>query len=125
MAVDQPARVLIVEDERLVARDLERRMRRLGYSVVALVSTGIEAIHQALELRPDMVLMDIRLQGQMDGIEAVVSIRQQVSVRVVYMSAYIDEPTLARARATQPNAFLHKPFTECSLRETLHHVLPQ
>jgi two-component system, cell cycle sensor histidine kinase and response regulator CckA len=125
MAVDHPARVLIVEDERLVARDLERRIRRLGYSVVALVSTGIEAIHQALELRPDMVLMDIRLQGQMDGIEAVASIRKQVCVRVVYISAYMDEPTLARARATQPIAFLHKPFSDCSLRETLQHVLSQ
>jgi len=124
MAMDSFTRVLIVEDERLVARDLERRLRRLGYMVVALVSTGIEAIDQALEHQPDLVLMDIRLRGQMDGIEAVASIRKHLNVRVVYMSAYIDEATLARAQATQPDAFLHKPFSNNSFQEMLQQVLP-
>jgi CheY-like chemotaxis protein len=125
MAMDSFTHVLIVEDERLVARDLERRLRRLGYTVVALVSTGIEAIHQALEHQPDLVLMDIRLRGQMDGIEAVTSIRKHLNVRVVYMSAYIDEATLARAQATQPDAFLPKPFSHNSFQEMLQEVLPQ
>jgi CheY-like chemotaxis protein len=124
MATHNPVRVLVAEDERLVARDLERRLRGLGYGVVALVSTGIEAIDQALEHRPDMILMDIRLQGQMDGIEAVASIRKQLNVRIVYMSAYVDEPTQARVHATQPDAFLDKPFSNHSLQQTLLGVLP-
>jgi CheY-like chemotaxis protein len=123
MALHNPARVLIVEDERLVALDLERRLRGLGYLVVGLVSTGIEAIDQTLEHRPDIVLMDIRLQGRMDGIEAVSSIRQHANVRIIYMSAYIDETTLARARATEPDAFLHKPFNGYALQETLQQML--
>jgi CheY-like chemotaxis protein len=125
MAMDSFARVLIVEDERLVARGLERRLRSLGYEVVALASTGIEAIHQALEHQPDLVLMDIRLRGQMDGIEAVASIRKHLNVRVVYMSAYNDEATLARAQATQPDAFLPKPFSNNSFQAMLQQVLPQ
>ena len=125
MAMDSSARVLIVEDERLVARGLERRLRSLGYMVVALASTGVEAIHQALEQQPDLVLMDIRLRGQMDGIEAVACIRKHLNVRVVYMSAYIDEATLTRAQATQPDAFLPKPFSNDSFQEMLQQVLPQ
>jgi CheY-like chemotaxis protein len=125
MAMHHPARVLIAEDERLVARDLERRLRGLGYTVVALVSTGPEAVDQALEQQPDMVLMDIRLRGQMDGIEAVASIRKQLDVRTIYMTAYSDEATLARAQATEPDAFLDKPFSNRSLQQTLQQILPQ
>jgi CheY-like chemotaxis protein len=125
MAMHRPARVLIAEDERLVARDLERRLRGLGYTVVALVSTGTEAVDQALEQQPDMVLMDIRLRGEMDGIEAIASIRKLLNVRTIYMTAYTDEATLARAQATQPDAFLHKPFTSRSLQETLQRTFIQ
>jgi CheY-like chemotaxis protein len=125
MAMHHPARVLIAEDERLVARDLERRLRGLGYTVVALVSTGTEAVDQALEQQPDMVLMDIRLRGEMDGIEAVASIRKQLDVRTIYLTAYTDEATLVRAQATEPDAFLHKPFTSRALQETVQRTLTQ
>jgi CheY-like chemotaxis protein len=123
MAMNTSARVLIVEDERLIARALERQLQGLGYNVVAIASTGEEAIHQAFENRPHIILMDIRLRGQMDGIEAVESIRKQLNVRVVYLSAYIDKATLSRAQATQPDAFLHKPFTNFSLQKALQEVL--
>jgi CheY-like chemotaxis protein len=125
MAMHHPVRVLIAEDERLVARDLERRLRGLGYTVVALVSTGAEAVDQALEQQPDMVLMDIRLRGQMDGIEAVGCIRKHLDVRTIYMTAYTDEATLARAQATEPDAFLHKPFSSRALQQTVQQILPQ
>jgi CheY-like chemotaxis protein len=117
------AHILIVEDERLIARDLERRLQRLGYTVVALVATGPEAIYQALEHRPDLVLMDIRLQGEMDGIEAAGFIRTHLGIRIIYMSAYVDQATLTRAQATDPAAFLHKPFSEFTLQQTLRQVL--
>jgi two-component system, cell cycle sensor histidine kinase and response regulator CckA len=125
IAMSNSARVLIAEDERLVARSLERQLSQQGYIVVGLVSTGPEVIQQALEHRPDMILMDIRLRGQMDGIEAAASVRKQLNVRIVYMSAYIDEVTLARAAATQPDAFLNKPFSSSSFLEMLQHLLPQ
>jgi CheY-like chemotaxis protein len=82
-------------------------------------------VHHALEHRPDLVLTDIRLRGEMDGIEAVQSIRKRLNVRVIYLSAYIDEATLARAQATHPDAFLDKPFNASSLQATLQRVLPQ
>lgn len=125
MAMTPPARVLIVEDERIVARDLERRLGRLGYAVVANVASGIDAVQQAIEHRPDVVLADIRLQGEMDGITAVESIRKQLSVHVVYLSAYFDESTQVRAQDTRPDAFIQKPFNDHHLQQTLQQVLLQ
>jgi CheY-like chemotaxis protein len=117
------ARILLVEDERLIAKDLERRLGRMGYVVVALAATGPEAIRQALEYQPDIVLMDIRLQGQMDGIEAAAFIRTHLNIPLVYMSAYVDEETLARASATRPAGYLRKPFSERQLQVTLEGAL--
>jgi CheY-like chemotaxis protein len=121
--MQNPAHILIVEDERLVARDLERRLRRMNYMVVAIAATGLEAIQQALEHRPDLVLMDIRLQGEMDGITAAAFIRTHLNIQVIYLSAYVDEMTLERAQGTSPAAFLRKPFNEYDLRQTLQQVL--
>lgn len=118
-----PAHILIVEDERLIAKDLERRLKRLGYTVVALVATGHEAIQQALQHRPDVVLMDIRLQGTIDGIEAAESIHLHMNTLIIYLSAYVDAGTLQRAEATHPAAFLRKPFNEHHLHQTLQRVL--
>jgi CheY-like chemotaxis protein len=117
------ASILLVEDERLIAKDLERRLRRLGYQVAALAATGPEAIQQALTCRPDVVLMDIRLQGQMDGIEAAAFIRTHLNIPLIYMSAYVDDETLARASATQPAGYLRKPFSEHQLQAILEGVL--
>jgi CheY-like chemotaxis protein len=125
MTMRDSSHILIVEDERLVARYLERRLRRLGYTVVALAATGPEAIYQALEHRPDLVLMDIRLQGEMDGIDAAAFIRTHLNLQIVYMSAYVDQATLTRAQATNPAAFLRKPFSEFTLQQTLQQVLPR
>jgi CheY-like chemotaxis protein len=125
MTMKNSAHILIAEDERLVARDLERRLRRLGYTVVALVATGPDAIYQAAEHRPDLVMMDISLQGEMDGIEAAGFIRTRQDIRIVYMSAYTDQPTLARAQSTDPAAFLEKPFNDCNLQQTLQQALSQ
>ena len=80
-------RILIVEDERLIAIDLQRRLTRLGYTVVALAASGAEAIQEALALHPDVVLMDIRLQGDMDGVEAAQQIHASAAIPVVFMTA--------------------------------------
>ena len=117
------ARVLVVEDERLIAIDLQRRLMRLGYAVIALAASGVEAIQKALALHPDVVLMDIRLQGPMDGIEAAQKIQASIRVPVVFMTAYVDEETRQRVRAASPWGYLHKPFTAQQVQSALAQVL--
>jgi CheY-like chemotaxis protein len=119
----KPARLLIVEDEALTALDLEWRVTRLGYTVVALVATGPEAIQAALAHRPDLVLMDIRLRGTMAGIEAAAVIRAHLDLPVVYLSASVEALTRARAAATHPAGFLHKPLSDQDLQHTLARTL--
>jgi CheY-like chemotaxis protein len=117
------ARILVVEDERLIAIDLQRRLARLGYAVVALAASGVEAIQKALTLHPDVVLMDIRLQGAMDGIEAAQQIYASIGIPVVFMTAYVDEETRQRVRTASPWGCLHKPFTAQQVQSALQHVL--
>jgi two-component system, cell cycle sensor histidine kinase and response regulator CckA len=116
-------RILIVEDERLIAIDLQRRLTRLGYTVVALAASGVDAIQMALTLRPDVVLMDVRLQGGMDGVEAARRIRASGAIPVVFMTAYVDEETTQRIRDTSPWGYLHKPFTVQVVQAMLDQVL--
>jgi CheY-like chemotaxis protein len=123
--MQRPARILIVEDEPLIAHDLRWRVTRLGYTAVALAATGPEAIQQALAHRPDLVLMDIRLRGTMDGIEAAAVIRTHLDLPVVYLSASVEAMTLARADTTHPAGFLHKPVSDQDLRHALARALGQ
>ena len=117
------ARILVVEDERLIAIDLQRRLARLGYAVVALAASGMEAIQKALALHPDVVLMDIRLQGAMDGIEAAQQIQASIGVPVVFMTAYVDEETKQRVSTASPWGYLRKPFTAQQVQSTLEQIL--
>ena len=91
-------RILIVEDQRLIAADLEITLKKLGYVVVGNVSSGEDAISKADQLRPELVLMDVRLHGEMDGIQAAEMIRDRFNVPVVYLTAYADEDTILRAK---------------------------
>ncbi|MBD1848703.1 ATP-binding protein [Leptolyngbya sp. FACHB-711] len=108
-------RILVVEDERVVARDIEKRLKKLGYSVPASVASGEEAVEKVAELRPELVLMDVRLKGQMDGIEAAEQIRADFDTPVIYLTAYADEATLQRAKVTDPFGYIVKPFDERDL----------
>ena len=110
-----PARILVVEDELIVAMDIERRLIYLGYEVVGRVRRGEEAIEKAGTTRPGLVLMDIRLKGEIGGIEAANAIRKQFSIPVVFLTAYADEPTLQRAKTAEPYGYLLKPFDETEL----------
>lgn len=116
-------RILIVEDERIVARDLERRLTRMGHRVLAIVASGQEAIAKALALHPDVVLMDVRLQGEMDGVEAAQHIQAQVRLPIVFMTAYSDTKSLGGAPDLQPFLYIRKPFEEAALRLTLERAL--
>ena len=104
--------ILIVEDEMLIARELEARLKGSGYTVVRIALSGEEALQAASEARPDLVLMDIVLKGTMDGITAAEKIRTRFDVPAVYLTAYADEGTLRRAKVTEPYGCILKPFTE-------------
>ena len=112
-------RILIVEDQRLIAADIENTLKKLGYVVVGNVSSGEDAISKSDQLRPELVLMDVRLRGEMDGIQAAEIIRDRFNVPVVYLTAYADEETILRAKKTTPFGYLVKPFNERELRATI------
>ncbi len=115
--------ILVVEDQRAVAGALRMRLRGLGFDVLAIAKDGPEAIEKAGALKPDLILMDIRLGDGMDGIEAAHQIRNQYDIPVVYVSAYADRELLDRARATEPAGFINKPFTTKDLLTTLNLAL--
>jgi two-component system, cell cycle sensor histidine kinase and response regulator CckA len=110
-----PARILIVEDERIIARELKERLTHMGHVVVGSVATGEQAVEQARALDPDLVLMDIKLQGELDGIAAAAIIQRETGVPVVYLTAFADDATLERAKQTQPYGYVLKPFQEREL----------
>lgn len=117
------AKVLVVEDESVVAMDLKDRLVDLGYSVPAFASSGEEAIRRVAKEQPDLVLMDVRLKGKMDGIEAAEVIRARFNIPVVYLTAFADDDTLRRAQVTAPFGYLVKPFEELQLHATIKMAL--
>ncbi len=116
-------RIMVVEDEGLVALQIKEALETLGYEVVAVASSGEEAINKATAGEPDLVLMDVRLRGPMNGIEAARRIRASLEVPVVYLSAYSDAETLEMAELTEPYGYVLKPFDERSLRTVIQMAL--
>jgi CheY-like chemotaxis protein len=106
------ATILVVEDERVVASDLRLRLESGGYAVCAIVSSGLEAVEKAGALRPDLVLMDVTLRGEFDGIQAAEEIRKRHGLPVVYLTAHSDEGTLQRAKISEAFGYILKPFEE-------------
>src|SRR5882757_8151439 len=115
--------VLIVEDESVNAAVIEHQLKKLGYSVAGIATSGEEALDLAQKTKPDVVLMDIQLEGRMDGVETAITIRKQLGVPVVYLTATSDEQTIERARATEAYGYLHKPFKERDVHSTLQFAL--
>ncbi|GFK93536.1 putative transcriptional regulatory protein pdtaR [Fundidesulfovibrio magnetotacticus] len=115
--------ILIVEDERIIALDLSNKVKRLGYTLLGVAHSGPDAVRMAEELAPDLVLMDIMLDGSFDGIEAARRIRLGRQVPVVFVSACNDQPTLERARAINCRRFVSKPVDpadlDAKIRESL------
>jgi CheY-like chemotaxis protein len=120
---EAPAAVLLVEDEALVALDIRRTLHRFGYTVCATAATADDAVRIAEAMRPDVVLMDIRLQGERDGISAAAEIRQHLGLPIVYITAYADPQTRARAAATGPSGFVSKPFSAEILKQAVDQAL--
>jgi len=123
--------ILVVEDERITAKDIKNSLEKAGYNVPAMVATGEDAIQFTDENRPDLVIMDIKLEGNIDGIDAAETIRSKFSIPVIYLTSYSDKNTIERARSTHPSAFilkepfgfLHKPFEEGELLSAIDIIL--
>lgn len=117
------ARILVVEDEGIIAKDIQNRLEGLGYAVPAIASSGEQAVSKAAETQPDLVLMDIRLKGEMDGVEAAGQVRDRFHIPVVYVTAYADDATLQRAKITQPFGYILKPFETRELHSAIEMAL--
>ncbi|MGD1992023.1 MAG: response regulator [Anaerolineae bacterium] len=117
------AKILIAEDESIVALDIKKRLERLGFTVAAVATSGEEAVRRAAETRPDLVLIDIRLKGAMDGIEAAEAIRARVRVPILYLTAMSDAKTRRRAELTQNCGYLTKPIDGQQLQTTVETAL--
>ena len=115
--------VLVVEDEALVALDLEERLTKLGYEVAGVVDNGADAIKLAHTVKIDLVLMDIHIRGEIDGIQTAAALRQTTDIPVVFLTAHADEATLHRAGPTEPFGYVLKPFDERELRATMQMAL--
>ncbi len=118
-----PVRIMIVEDEALVARDIKNSLTSFGYEVCAIVNSGEDAINTAEEKKPNLVMMDIMLKGKIDGIEAADEIRRRLHIPVIYLTAYTDEDTIRRAKVSEAFGYLLKPFEERELRTTIEMAL--
>ncbi|MFZ5501306.1 MAG: response regulator, partial [Candidatus Micrarchaeota archaeon] len=114
---------MVVEDEGIIAEDIQESLLEMGYNVTSIISSGEEALQRVEQERPDLVLMDVVLQGNMDGIEAARRIRSRIDIPIIYLTAYTDAKMLERAKATEPFAYMIKPFRERELHTNIEMAL--
>jgi len=114
---------MVVEDEFIVSMEIQDRLKSLGYSIAYAAASGVDAIDKVPETRPDLVLMDIMLKGEIDGVVAAERIKSRYEIPVIYLTAHSDEATLTRAKISQPFGYLIKPFDERGLHTTIEMAL--
>jgi len=117
------ANILIVEDEAIIATVIAKALNKFEYEVIDILNKGEAAVVTALQKKPDLILMDIRLQGAVDGIAAAELIQEQLDIPIIYLTAYADDPTLERAKKTRPYGYIPKPFQEIELKTTIEMAL--
>ncbi len=115
--------VLVVEDESIVSKDIQYSLKKLGYNVVGAASTGEKAFELAKTTNPDIILMDIMLKGNINGIETAERVKKELQIPVIYLTAYADEATLAKAKVTEPYGYIIKPFKEVDLHTSIEMAL--
>jgi len=123
MLMDSKARIMVVEDESVVGFDLKRILSNLHYDVVGIIRTGEEAFVKAFEQKPDLILMDIMLDGKMNGIETAEEIKKDMDVPIIFLTAYADNNTLQSAKLTEPYGYILKPFEDKSLQSAIEIAL--
>jgi two-component system, response regulator PdtaR len=109
-------RILLVEDDDIIAKVTEWRLKNLGYTVCGRASTSAETMEMVIQHKPDLVLMDINIRGETDGIDTALMIRRDFDIPVVYITGHSDGTTLERAKETKPDGFIIKPFDDNDLR---------
>jgi DNA-binding LytR/AlgR family response regulator len=119
------ARILIVEDEMIIAANLSLQLTNLGYEVCGIIPRGEEALLHIRENPPDIILMDIQLKGEMDGIEVIRSMQREVNIPVIYLTANADDAHFSRAKETHPYAFISKPFKKLDLQRAIELTISQ
>jgi two-component system, LytTR family, response regulator LytT len=112
-------KIFIVEDESIVAKDIQNSLTKLGYDVVGFANNGKDAIERIHEVRPDIIIMDIMIKGPLSGIEVSEKIKESLNIPVIFLTAYADEGTLSRAKITEPYGYILKPFKEIDLHSTI------
>ncbi|AKB86121.1 response regulator [Methanococcoides methylutens] len=117
------ANILVVEDENIVALSIKKKLELMGYSVIDTASSGEDAVVKADLFYPDLVLMDVMLRGEMDGIEAAKMIREKFDIPVIFLTAYTDDKTLERAKMAEPYGYISKPFKEQDLKSNIEMAL--
>jgi len=117
--MEEKKQILIVEDERIIAKDIQVKLEYLGFSVTDIVGSGEEAIEISASKKPDLILMDINLEGEIDGIEAAAIIHKSNIIPVIYLTSYSDDATLQRAKITNPLGYINKPFNEKELHTSI------
>jgi two-component system, response regulator PdtaR len=116
-------KILLVEDDDVIAKVAEWRLKNLGYTFVGRATSGAEAMQLVVNAKPDLVLMDINIRGDIDGIETAKMIKKGFNIPVVYVTSHSDGPTLERAKATRPDGFIVKPFDDEDLRVAIQLAL--
>jgi DNA-binding LytR/AlgR family response regulator len=117
--MDTLIKILVVEDEMIIAAKISMQLTTLGYEVTGILPRGEQAIEQVKENKPDIILMDINLKGSLDGIETATLLQQQYPFPIIYLTANADEPTFNRAKSTRPYAFISKPFKQLDLQRAI------
>ncbi|MDR9401892.1 MAG: response regulator [Halothece sp. Uz-M2-17] len=117
------AKIFIVEDEFIIAKGLARKLEKLGYKIVGTVASGEEALRKIEETHPDLVLMDILIEGEMDGIETATEVLQKFNIPVIYLTAYGDDKTLERAEESGCYGYILKPFKQREVHAAIRMAL--
>jgi CheY-like chemotaxis protein len=112
-------KILVVEDERILALGLKKKLENLGYSVTDIVASGPETLEKVSENQPDIIMMDIVLKGDMDGIETAAKLNETLSIPIIYLTAYADDEILKRAATTEPYGYILKPYKEKELKANI------
>jgi CheY-like chemotaxis protein len=119
----EDVKILVVEDESIIGLNIKKKLKSFGYTVPAIVATGEEAIKMAEITFPDLILMDVRLKGKMDGVETAEEIRKSFDIPVIYLTAYSDDDFLEKAKKTEPYGYIVKPFKANDLRSNIEMAL--
>ena len=116
-------RILVVEDESIVAKDIQKSLEKLGYEVPATASSAASAYEKLEQINPDLVFLDIKLKGEEDGIHIAEHIKEKYNIPVIFLTSYVDQETLDRAKVTEPYGYIVKPFNESDLKTTVEMAL--